>query len=80
MTTKTVDVNRVINMLKDQRYQIDDTLQSLAAERFEKDLFDAETVNDMIRARFDDVLSAICKGDIETATKFCEESMKTKWL
>lgn len=70
----------VINMLKDQRYQIDDTLQQLTGNRFDESLFDAKTVNDMIQTRFGEIAFKLDVGDVDTALEWSKEGAAKEWI
>lgn len=70
----------VIQMLKSQRYQIDDMLLDLGGVRFNEDLFDADTVNDMIQSSFRDIVWQIKEGNIATAYEMAARGTEKQWL
>lgn len=77
---KKIDNENVIRMLKSQRYQIDDMLLDLGGDRFVEDIFDADTVNDMIQASFRDIIWQIKEGNIAAAYEMAARGTEKQWL
>lgn len=71
---------RLINFLIEQRTQIDDMLERVGGKRFRDDLFDAESVNDMIRAAFRDIEYAVLTRPEESVLKMIRHHMERDWL
>lgn len=75
-----MDKEKTIMLLKSQRDEMDQLLVDIGGKRFRRELFNANTINGMIRDSFRDIAYLLKKHETKKALELAEEWSKRDWL